>query len=50
MVAILCSIITLLYYAIISYCHHFVMFRQLYSMQLMPAWPIAPSNADCAPQ
>ena len=44
-----CSIITLLYCAIISYYHIFVMFRQLYSMQLIPAWPIAPSNAGCAP-
>ena len=43
-----CSIITLLYYAIISY-HLFVMFKQLYSMQLIPAWSIAPSNAGCAP-
>ena len=42
-----CSIIHLLYYAIISY-QVFVMFRQRYSMQLITAWPIAPSNAGCA--
>ena len=44
-----CSIITLLYYARTSYYQVFVMFRQLYSMQLITAWHIAPSNAGCAP-